>query len=51
LPRTEMRWYPKLGTAILAAAVGGGCIIVILPALPTALAWDLRNWFRRCGVR
>jgi hypothetical protein len=45
--RTEMPWYIKLGTAILATAFGGGCIIAILLVLPTGLALDLGNWLRR----
>ena len=45
--RTEMPWYIKLGTAILATAFGGGCIIAILLVLPTGLAWDLGNWLRQ----
>ena len=45
--RTEMPWYIKLGTAILATAFGGGCIIAILLTLPTGLAWDLGNWRRQ----
>jgi hypothetical protein len=48
--RTEMPWYVKLGTTILATAFGGGCIIAILLALPTGLALDLGNWLRRCGA-
>jgi hypothetical protein len=41
---TEMPWYAKLGTAILAITIGGGCIIAILLALPIGLVWDLGNW-------
>jgi hypothetical protein len=49
--RTEMPWYIKLGTAILAIAIGGSCIIAILLALPIGLACDLRSWLRRGGER
>jgi hypothetical protein len=49
--RTEMPWYAKLGTAIVATAIAGGCIIAILLALPIGLACDLGNWLRRCAVR
>jgi hypothetical protein len=48
--RTEMPWYAKLGTVILGTAIGGGCIIAILLALPIGLAWDLGSWLRRCGA-
>jgi hypothetical protein len=48
--RTEMPWYAKLGTTILATAIGGGCIIATLLALPIGLIWDLGSWLRRCGA-
>jgi len=47
---TEMPWYAKLGTAILAITIGGGCIIAILLALPIGLVWDLASWLRRCSA-
>jgi hypothetical protein len=49
--RTEMLWYAKLGTTIIATAIGGGCIIAILLALPTGLAWDLGNWLRQLMLK
>ena len=48
--RTEMLWHAKLGMAILAIAIGGGCIVATLLALPIGLAWDLGNWLRRCSA-
>ena len=47
--RSEMPWSAKLATAILANAIGGGCIIAILFALPVGFAWDLGNWTRHAA--
>jgi hypothetical protein len=41
--RNEMPWYAKLGTGFSPRLSAADCIIAILLALPTGLAWHLGN--------